>query len=427
MASGFTADWKEPMLTRRQFSRYFLAGGTALLATGAPSIAGEPQVSSEQSSDQASDLLIKGGTVIDPGQGLRGPLNVAVKGGKILAVGRDIPGDLARNVISAKDRIVTPGFIDIHVHCFDGVGTGTNADRYCLGRGVTTAVDAGSVGYPMIGGFVRYVINTSVTRISALLDIGGLGTVIGIKDTMKNLDWVNPELTARAASDNKPNVVGIKVRLQQSIEGNNDLECLRRALEAAEASRLPLMVHVDDPYSPLPDILKTLRKGDVFTHFMNGHPHGILDAHGKILPEVSEARQRGVIFDPAQGSSHFSFDVAEKCLEQNFLPDTISTDLVSGSALGPVYDLPTQVSKFMALGIDLDKAIELVTVRPAGVFDYGSPLGTLRPGTEADISIFEIRQGTFEFTDSGRQKRTGHQMLVNTAVVRRGQIFVNEN
>ena len=415
------------MLTRREFSRYFLAGGTTLLASGDPWLAGKPQVPLDQSSDQNCDLLIKGGTVIDPGQRLHGSLDVAVKDGKILSVSRDIPEDRARNVISAKDKIVTPGFIDIHVHCFDGVGSGTNADHYCLGRGVTTVVDAGSVGYPMIGAFLRYVVNASVTRIFALLDIGGLGTVVGIKDVMKNLDWVNPELTAKAANGNRPSVVGIKVRLQESIEGRNDLECLRRAREAAEASRLPLMVHIDEPYSPLPDILKTMRKGDVFTHFLNGHPHGVLDANGKILPEVFEARQRGVIFDPAQGSAHFSFDVAEKCLKQNFLPDTISTDLVSGSALGPVYDLPTQVSKFMALGMDLDKAIELVTVKPAGVFDYGSQLGMLRPGTDADIGIFEIQQGTFEFTDSDRQKRIGHQMLVNRAVVRRGQLFVNEN
>jgi dihydroorotase len=415
------------MLTRREFSRYFLAGGTTLLALGDPWLAGNPQVSLNQNSDQNCDLLIKGGTVIDPGQHLHGSLDVAVKDGKILSVSRDIPEDRARNVISAKDKIVTPGFIDIHVHCFDGVGPGTNADHYCLGRGVTTVVDAGSVGYPMIGAFLRYVVNASVTRIFALLDIGGLGTVVGIKDVMKNLDWVNPELTAKAANSNRPSVVGIKVRLQESIEGKNDLECLRRAREAAEASRLPLMVHIDEPYSPLPDILKTMRKGDVFTHFLNGHPHGVLDANGKILPEVFEARQRGVIFDPAQGSAHFSFDVAEKCLKQNFLPDTISTDLVSGSAFGPVYDLPTQVSKFMALGMDLDKAIELVTVKPAGVFDYGSPLGMLRPGTDADIGIFEIQQGTFEFTDSDRQKRIGHQMLINRAVVRRGQFFVNEN
>ena len=193
---------------------------------------------------------------------------------------------------------------------------------------MTTVVDAGSVGYPMIGGFVKYMAKTSVTRIVALVDISALGIVVGIKDTMRNLDWVNPELTAKAAEDNKPTVVGIKVRLQQMVQGDKDLECLKRALEAAEISHLPLTVHVDDPYSPLPDILKGLRKGDVFTHFLNGHAHGVLDERGKIIPAVLEARERGVVMDPPEGV-HLSFDVAEKCLTQNFLPDTISTDLTS--------------------------------------------------------------------------------------------------
>lgn len=170
-----------------------------------------------------------------------------------------------------------------------------------------------------------------------------------------------------------------------------------------------------------------LRKGDVFTHYLNGHPHGILDANGKILPEVLDARTRGVFFDPAQGGGHFSFDVAEKSLAQDFLPDTISTDLTNTSAYGPVYDLPTQVSKFMALGMGLDKAIELVTSKPAQIFDYGSPIGTLKPGTEADLSIFEVREGSFDFIDSAGQKRAGRQMLVNKAAIRRGQLFVNEN
>lgn len=412
------------MLTRREFSRCILAGGSALLASGKPALA-ESQIASDQRPKLDCDLLIKGGTVIDPGQQLHAALDVAVKDGRILAVSQNIPETGARNVISAKGKIVTPGFIDIHVHCFDKVSFGANADQTCLGRGVTTVVDAGSVGYPMIAGFIKYVVKTSVTRIVALVDISALGITVGIKDTMKNLDWVNPELTAKAAEENKPTVVGIKVRLQQMVQGEKDLECLKRALEAAEATHLPLMVHIDDPYSPLPDILKMLRKGDVFTHVFNGHPHGVLDANGKILPEVLEARQRGVIMDPAEGN-HLSFNVAEKCLEQNFLPDTISTDLVSLSEFGPVYDLPTEVSKYLALGIGLDKTIEMVTAKPAGVFNYGLPLGALKPGSEGDIGIFEVQEGKFEFMDSSRQKRAGHQMLVNKAVVRHGQFFLNQ-
>jgi dihydroorotase len=413
------------MLTRREFSRDFLVGGSGLLASGRLSV-GEFQASTNQSTKLDCDLLIKGGTVIDPAQGLHSALDVAVKDGKILMVSRDLPEAGARNVVSAKDKIVTPGFIDIHVHCFDGISFGANADRTCLGRGVTTVVDAGSVGYPMIAGFIKYVVKTSMTRIVVLLDISALGITVGIKDTMKNLDWVNPELTAKAAQDNKPTVVGIKVRLQQTIQGDKDLECLKRALEAAEATHLPLMAHVDNPYSPLPDILKMLRKGDVFTHFMNGNPHGVLDANGKILSEVLEARQRGVIMDPAEGN-HLSFDVAEKCLAQKFLPDTISTDLVNQSKFGPVYDLPTEVSKYMALGIGLEKVIEMVTANPARLFDYSLPLGTLKPGSEADIGIFEVQDGDFEFMDSAQRKRTGRQRLVNKAVVRHGEFILNED
>src|SRR5262249_31136533 len=158
---------------------------------------------------------------------------------------------------------------------------------------------------------------------------------------------------------------------------------------------------------------------DVFTHCFNSHEHGILDSAGKIVPEALDARARGIIFDPAQGQSHLSFDVIDKCLQQNFLPDTISTDLSINSLDRKVFDLPTMVSKFMALGVPLDKAIAMVTINPSRVFDFGAQIGTLRPGSEADISISELRDGKFEFEDSGTSKRIGQKLLVNKAVVKR--------
>ncbi len=227
------------------------------------------------------------------------------------------------------------------------------------------------------------------------------------------------------AVDNRPVAVGIKIQLSKAITGANDMEGLRRAIEAGKIAGLPVMVHIDEPYSPLPDILNLLRKGDVFTHCYNNHTHGILDANGKIIPEAKEARARGVIFDPAQGQTHLSFDVAEKCLQQDFLPDTISTDLTAVTVERRVFDLPTMVGKFLALGIPLEKAIGMVTANAARVFDYGVQIGSLRPGSEADISIFELRDGKFDFEDSDGVKRTGRQALWNKAVVRRGQVIVN--
>jgi dihydroorotase len=413
------------MLTRRRFSKYLLAGGAALLsAEGVHPADSVPRVPNQESNGRC-DLLIKGGTVIDPSQRIHSEMDIAIKNGKILEISGNFPESGAAKVVSARGKIVTPGFIDLHVHCFDGFG-GVNADHSCLTKGTTTVVDCGSAGYPLIRGFVKYIANASKARVFALVDIGALGTVMGTKDSMKDLEWVNPDLTAKSANENKPTVVGIKVRLQKSIQGSNDLECLKRAREAAEVCHLPMMVHISDPYSPLPDILKMMRKGDVFTHIYNDHPHGILNETGKLLPEVLEAHERGIVMDSAHGRSHFSFDIAEKALQQDFLPDTISTDLSEGNINGPVYDLPTTVSKFMAIGMDFEKAIERVTAKPASVFNYGLALGTLRPGTDADVSISELQEGKFEFVDSNQQKRTGRQRLINAGAVCRGQLFVNE-
>jgi len=412
------------MLTRRRFSQLLI--GSPLLASSGLAASADPDFPA-QALTQSRDLLIKGGTVIDPSQNLHAQLDVAVKDGKILQIAPDIPADGASSPISAKGKIVTPGLIDVHVHVFEGVGpTGVNADQYCLGRGVTTAVDAGSAGYFSIAGFRQYVIKPSATRVYAMIDIGARGTLMGVAGNYLNLDWVNPQLTARAAEASKPDVVAIKARLSKEITGANDVEVLERALEAAKISNLPLMVHIGDSYSPLPEILRQLRKGDIVTHCFTGRPRGLLDANGKILPEMLECRERGVLFDVGEGGT-MSLDVAEKCLQQNFLPDTIGTDLTSLSINGPVYDLVTELSKFLTIGMSLDQIIERVTLRPTRMFNFGVEIGTLRPGTVADITLLEVREGSFIFGESTGKKRTGRQKLQSTATIRAGKTYVNRS
>lgn len=418
------------MLTRREFSK--LLAGSPLVAAAALEIAeSAPRAAAQDMGaalTQSRDLLIKGGTVVDPSQNLHAPLDVAVTNGKIVQVAPDIPADGTRALISAKGRIVTPGLIDVHVHVFEGVGpTGMNADQYCLGRGVTTAVDAGSAGYFSIAGLRQYVIKPSATRIYAMIDIGARGTLMGLAGNYFNLDWVNPQLTARAAEANKPDVVAIKCRLSKEITGSNDLEVLKRALEAAETSHLPLMVHVGDSFSPLPEILTKLRKGDILTHCFTGRPHGPLDANGKLLPEMLDCRARGVLFDVGDGGPHLSLDVAEKCLQQNFLPDTIGTDLGGLGINGPVYDLVTELSKFLTIGLTLDQVIERVTLRPTRMFNFGVEIGTLKPGSVADITILDVREGSFVFGDSTGKKRTGKQKLQSFAAIRAGKAYINRS
>lgn len=418
------------MLTRREFSK--LLAGSPLVASAALEMAeSAPRAAAQDMGaalTQSRDLLIKGGTVVDPSQNLHAPLDVAVTNGKIVQVAPDIPADGTRALISAKGRIVTPGLIDVHVHVFEGVGpTGMNADQYCLGRGVTTAVDAGSAGYFSIAGLRQYVIKPSATRIYAMIDIGARGTLMGLAGNYFNLDWVNPQLTARAAEANKPDVVAIKVRLSKEITGSNDLEVLKRALEAAETAHLPLMVHIGDSFSPLPEILTKLRKGDILTHCFTGRPHGPLDANGKLLPEMLDCRARGVLFDVGDGGPHLSLDVAEKCLQQNFLPDTIGTDLGGLGINGPVYDLVTELSKFLTIGLTLDQVIERVTLRPTRMFNFGLELGTLKPGSVADITILDVREGSFVFGDSTGKKRTGKQKLQSFAAIRAGKAYINRS
>jgi dihydroorotase len=418
------------MITRRQFSK-LLAGSPLLAAarvTPAPAEAVPPQESMSHALSQSRDLLIKGGTVVDPSQNLHGEMDVAVKEGKIVRVAPNIPDDGSLKVVSAKGRLVTPGLIDVHVHVFEGVGpTGVNADQYCLGRGVTTAVDAGSAGAFDIAGFYQYVIRPSATRLYAMVDIGERGTLMGLNGNYFNLDWVDPKMAAQAANAYKPSVVGIKARLSREITGPNDLEVLKRALEAAEMTQLPLTVHIGDSYSPLPQILNKMRKGDILTHCYTGRPHGMLDANGKLLPEVLEARKRGVLFDSSDGGPHLSMDVAEKCIQQNFLPDTFGTDLGGLSVNGPVWDLVTELSKFLALGLTIDQVIERVTLQPTRMFNFGTELGTLRPGSVADITVLDVRQGSFVFTDSTGKKRTGQQKLQSTAAIRAGKVYVNQS
>jgi dihydroorotase len=413
------------MQTRRQFTKSLLGVAASVVAANGLRSHEILFSSEDRAANENYDLLIKGGTVVDPGTNLRAALDVGIKDGKVVRLSPNIATGTARKILSVPGKLVTPGLIDLHVHVFDGVTeAGVNADRYCITHGVTTAVDAGSAGFPSIAGLRKYVIDTSATRLYALLDIGALGTVVSVKDAMKNLEWVDPQMTAKAAIANKPAVIGIKVRLSKDIAGTEDMEGLKRAREAAEASQLPMMLHIGDTNSPLPAILRLVRPGDIITHCFTPRPNGIVDQNGKILPEVLEARQRGVLFDVAHGAFHFGFDLTEKCLQQGFLPDSISTDLAGRSVNGPTYDLTTTLSKFLLLGLTLEQALERVTSKSAHAFNFGMELGTLKVGGVADISILELREGSFGFVDSLGSKRTGRQQLFGTAAIRDGKLYV---
>jgi len=381
----------------------------------------------ERQDEKPFDLLIRGGKVVDPSQSLEAVRDVAIREGKIARLEVGIPVAQARQVVDADAKIVTPGLIDLHTHVFPYVGPyGIEPDPYFLARGVTTVVDAGTSGAFTFSAFRRFIIERASTRIRALLHVVSIGMVAGSTPHMGELEdlrYCDPKLAARVAGENRDLIVGFKIRFSQQYTGPNDLEGMRRARAAADEAGLPLMIHIGGSFTPLPELLGLMKRGDVVTHSFNSHPHGLLDDSGALLPEVRAARERGVWFDVGHGAGSFSFEVMEKCLKQDFSPDTISTDLYSANLHGPVYDLPTTLSKFLLLGMDLSDVVRRATLNAAQVFNFGVQLGTLRPGAEADVSVLELREGEFTFTDSDGKTRTGRQKVFPVVTVRGGKLF----
>ncbi|NLF00420.1 MAG: amidohydrolase family protein, partial [Anaerolineales bacterium] len=197
---------------------------------------------------------------------------------------------------------------------------------------------------------------------------------------------------------------------------------LYRAREAADALGLPLMVHPQDAWcDSLDDVLAYMRPGDLLTHCFHGHRGGVLDEQGRVRPAVREAQARGVLFDVGHGGGSFKWETVERALAQGLVPDTISTDLHTYSLLGPVYSMPTTVSKFMHLGLSLDEAIARATIAPARAFPALDGLGTLTLGAPGDAVVFDLQEGVFPLFDAHEGVRTGRQMLVPVAVVKDGR------
>jgi dihydroorotase len=292
---------------------------------------------------------------------------------------------------------------------------------------VTTAVDAGSAGAHTFPGLRKYVINVADTRIFALLNISVVGQSTLSQDNpwgeLLDLRYANVDLAAKTIERNRDVILGLKVRLTRNIAGDHDLEVLRRAREAADAVGLPVMVHIGGSASPVPEIFKRLRPGDVVTHSFRGEEGGIFNHEGKVFEEVLEAVDRGVHLDIGHGAGSFSFDTAEKTLAQGLKPGTVSSDVHQFNVAGPVFDLATTLSKFLHLGLTLDEVIARATANPSRIFGRLNGLGTLNEGAEADIAVFKLEQGAFEFVDALGASRTGRRLLVPAATVKAGKIY----
>ena len=372
----------------------------------------------------AYDLVVKRGTVVDPSQGVHGICDVAFSRGKVAAVEEAIPESEAREVIDASGLIVTPGLVDLHVHAYWGVSTfGIDADDTCLARGVTTLVDAGSAGAATFAGFRRYVLETKKTRILPFLHISAMGLLHREIQELQDMRWADVAAAVRVGKEHADIILGIKVRLTDTIVNGKDIEALTRSLEAAEQLEKPVMVHIGNTPSPLSRILEMMRPGDIITHAFTGRAHNILDEEGNVLPEVRQARERGILFDQGHGAGSHSFDVAEKALAQGFPPGTISSDLHVYSLEQPVHDLATCLSKYMRFGMSLDEVVRLSTEAPAKVVGMAREIGTLKVGAEGDCALFCMEEGRFTFTDSYGNTTEGTERLVPVNTIKGGEVY----
>jgi dihydroorotase len=356
------------------------------------------------------DVVIKGGRVIDPSQRLDRVLDVAISDGRLAALQPNIAASDGREVIDARGKIVTAGLIDIHAHIDREM-----LPAHCLSTGVTSLVDAGSRGADNVDELVA-IAKTAPNRVRILLNLGRTG----LGGPGELLDFANADSGAarKAIEAHRDVVIGIKARLSRSVVGEHDLDAIDRAHEVTVPLKLPLMVHVGQSASPMAAIVGRLRRGDIVTHLYSPPPNSILDDDGRLFPAVIEARRRGVVFDVGNGrNGHITWEVAERAMQQGFLPDTISSDLTAPGRTDRVFDFPTVLSKFLLLGMSLDRVIGCATVNAASAIVPFAGLGTLKVGAAADVALFELRTGDFEFVDNANAKRVGHQKLFPFSVL----------
>ena len=415
-----------PLHDRRRFLNH-----TILLPSLICKLWTHPQtLFAQQAGARRYDVLIRGGRVIDPSQGLSTVADVAIQQGKIARIAPGIAETEARQVLDARNMIVTPGLVDVHVHVYDGVAPlGIPADPNCIAKGATTVVDAGSAGAHTFPGFRQHVIRLVETRVYALLNISVVGQSTLSNDNpfgeLLDLRYANPKLAIRTIEQNRDVILGVKVRLSRNIAGENDLRALGLAREAADAVGLPLMVHIGGTYSPLPSILGMLKPRDLVTHSFHGREGGILDARDRILPEVRRAVENGILLDVGHGAGSFAFRTAEKAFAQGVMPGTISSDVHQGNVNGPVYDLATTLSKFLHLGISLEDVLQRATSNPAKALTFPAGTGSLKEGATADVAVFELREAPWEMVDSMGEKRPGKLRLRPVATLKAGRPYGN--
>ena len=384
---------------------------------------------------QSYDIVVKGGHVIDPKNGIDAVMDIAVSNGKIALLSKDIDPKQGIQVVDAKGMYVTPGLIDIHTHDFYGTqpdhqyedgNLGIAPDGFSFRNGVTTVVDAGSSGWRTFPTFKAQTIDNSKTRVLAFLNIVGEGMRGGYEQNVNDMD---PKMTALIAQKYKGIIVGIKL----AHYSGHDWTPADRAVEAGTlAGGIPAMIDFGGSNPPLSIeelFMKHLRPGDIFTHCFGqlGTREYIVDLQtNKVKPFVYEARKRGIFFDVGYGGISFAYSQALPAAKEGFFPNSISTDLHAGSMNDAMKDMLTCMTKFLAMGMSLHDVIEASTSNPAKEIKH-EELGTLSVGADADLAVLNLREGKFGLYDYTGYKMETTKKLECELTIRAGKIVYDLN
>jgi dihydroorotase len=374
------------------------------------------------------DVVITGGRVMDPGRDIDADLDVAIENGRIAKVAADIDITGVARTIDARGKLVTPGLIDVHTHIFEhGVTIGINPDIAGVHSAVTTIVDAGSAGSANYEGFHHHVLSKANTRVLTNIHIAQTG--LAFVPEAKDASDVNLDETIAMIDKYKDEIIGVKVRACGPAANAMGLDYIKLAITAAREAQVRLMVHIGDPFGWGTDpaltgqLLPLLAPDDLMTHLYTNAPGKVLDDANQVLPELLDAKERGVAFDPAHGRSNLSFDVAKRMLDQDIKPLSISTDLTKPGRGSLVKSMTHTMSKFLALGFTLNEVIKMSSYNPADMVHMQDELGTLAEGTIADVSILRVAQGKWTFDDASGNTLEGDKALEPVLAFKGGEQF----
>jgi dihydroorotase len=408
------------------------------------------------SDNRPYDLLLRGGHVICPASDINGVMDVAIRDGQIAAVQSDILPTSAKEVADVRGRLVIPGMIDTHAHCYRYVSGrfGLDADMVGVHSGVTTIVDQGGPSCMTFPGFRHFIAEPAKTRVYAFLSSYLVGGLEGhFYPNLYSPEGIDVDAAVTAADANRDLVRGIKGHAEIGGFARWGIKVLQMSAEIGRRTKLPVYVHFgqlwglpksgangEDADTILERVIPELQPGDILAHPFTRHPGGFVNREGQVHEVIRAALDRGLKVDVGHGS-HFSYRLARKALDAGIVPDTLGADMHGYNTYVPPppgtpsehpddeahpfagqakFSLTQAMSSMLALGLSIEQVVPMVTTNAAAMLGLSGEIGTLRPGATGDISVLSDDRGRFILRDNEKTQVVAERLLQPLFCLRAG-------